>query len=211
LISRRTAIRAIVAAPLAGALPSAFAIEYNEHRLLPRMEGEYLHVAATNFSFLTGRSLQRLKDGASVAFVAQLIVSDTPNYLMAAARAVARFAVSYDIWEERFSVTKIADRPEQKRAIAHQLAPAAENWCLDNLAIHRTELPADRPFYLRLDLRVEDPRDQPGLIGDAGISIVSISRLVEIFSRPVRDKQDRYPAWTAGPLRVEDIPRGGHG
>lgn len=198
----------MIAAPAAAALPSAFAIEYNPHRLLPRIEGEYLHVGASNFSFLTGKSLQRLKDGASVAFVAQLIVSDTPNFLIPDARAVARFAVSYDIWEERFSVTKVANGPEQRRTIAHQLAPAAESWCLDNLAIHRTELPVDRPFYLRLDLRVEDPRDQPGVIGDSGISL---SNLVEIFSRPIRDRQDRYPSWTAGPMRLEDIVKGVRG
>ena len=208
MISRRAAIRAMIAAPVAAALPSAFAIEYNPHRLLPRMEGEYLHVGAANFSFLTGKSLQRLKDGASVAFVAQLIVSDTPNFLIPDARAVGRFAVSYDIWEQRFSVTKVANGPEQKRTISHQLGPAAESWCLDNLAIHRTELPADRPFYLRLDLRVEDPRDQPGVIGDSGISL---SNLVEIFSRPIRDKQDRYPTWTAGPIRLEDVFKGVRG
>jgi hypothetical protein len=208
LISRRAVIRAMIAAPVAAVIPSAFAIEYNPHRLIPRIEGEYLHVGASNFSFLTGKSLQRLKDGASVAFVAQLIVSDTPNFLIPNARAVARFAVSEDIWEERFSVTRLGDGPEQKRTIAHQLAPAAETWCLDNLAIHRTDLPVDRPFYLRLDLRAEDPRDQPGLIGDSGISL---SNLVEIFSRPIRDRQDRYPSWTAGPIRLEDILRGARG
>ena len=198
----------MIAAPAAAALPSAFAIEYNPYRLIPRIEGEYLHVSASNFSFLTGKPLQRLKDGASVAFVAQLIVSDTPNFLIPNARAVARFAVSYDIWEDRFSVTKVAEGIEQKRTIAHQLAPAAENWCLDNLAIHRSDLPVDRPFYLRLDLRVEDPRDQPGVIGDSGISLWN---LVEIFSRPIRDHQDRYPSWTAGPLRLEDILKGARG
>jgi hypothetical protein len=198
----------MIGVPAAAALPSAFAIEYNAHRLLPRIEGEYLHVGASNFSFLTGKSLQRLKDGASVAFVAQLIVFDTPNFVIPDARVVARFAVSYDIWEERFSVAKVADRLEQKRTISHQLAPAAENWCLDSLAIHRTELPVDRPFYLRLDLRVEDPRDQLGVIGDSGISL---SNLVEIFSRPIRDRQDRYPSWTAGPMRLEDISRGARG
>jgi hypothetical protein len=198
----------MIAAPVAAVIPSAFAIEYNPHRLIPHIEGEYLHVGATNFSFLTGKSLQRLKDGASVAFVAQLIVSDTPNFLIPDARAVARFAVSYDIWEQRFSVTKVMGGPEQNRTISHQLAPAAENWCLDSLAIHRTDLPVDRPFYLRLDLRVEDPRDQPGVIGESGISL---SNLVEIFSRPIRDKQDRYPSWTAGPMRLEDIFRGARG
>lgn len=208
MISRRAAIRAVLAAPVAGAVKSALAIEYNDHRLAPHLEGEYLHVGTPNFNFLSGRSLQRLKDGASVGFVAQLIVSGSPNYLIADARSVARFAVSYDIWEERFSVTRITDRPEQKRTISHQLAQAAENWCLDSLMINRAELPADRPFYLHLDLRVEDPRDQSGVIGDSGISI---SRLVDIFSRPVRDRQDRFQPWTAGPIRLDDLIRGAHG
>lgn len=205
MISRRAAIRAIVAAPVAGAVNSALAIEYNDHKLMPRLDGEYLRVSTPSFNFLSGRSLQRLKDGASVAFVAQLTVSDTAAYLIPNARSVARFAVSYDIWEERFSVTRITDRPDQKRSTSHQLAPAAETWCLDSLVINRAEIPADRPFYLRLELRVEDPRDQGSIIGEAGINIVSISRWVEVFSRPVRDKQDRFTPWTAGPIRLEDL------
>jgi hypothetical protein len=210
LISRRAAIRAIVAAPVAGMVNSALAIEYNDHKLTPRLDGEYLRVSAPNFKFLRDRSLQRLRDGASVAFVAQLTVSGSPTYVIPDARSVARFAVSYDIWEERFSVTRITDRPDQKLTKSHQLAPAAESWCLESLVINRAELPADRPFYLRLDLRVEDPRDQAGVIGESGINIVSISRWVEVFSRPVRDKQDRFAPWTAGPLRLEDL-RGSRG
>ena len=207
----RLTLCATLAALVAGAAISAFAIEFNERRLTPRLEGDYLHVTAPNFTFLTGRSLQRLKDGASVAFVAQLIVSSSPNYLVADARSVARYAVSYDIWEERYSVTRITDRPDQKRTVSHLSAPAAENWCLDNLVVNRAEIPSDKPFYLHLDLRVEDPRDQSGIVGDSGISIISIQRWVEIFSRPVRDKQDRWLPWTAGPIRLDDLLKGSHG
>ena len=60
MISRRAAIRAILAAPVAGAVNSALAIEYNDHRLTPHLDGEYLHVSTPNFNFLTARSLQRL-------------------------------------------------------------------------------------------------------------------------------------------------------
>jgi hypothetical protein len=206
LISRRSTL-ALCAALVAGAAISAFAIEYNVHRLAARLDGDMLHVSAPNFSFLSGRSLQRLKDGASVGFIAQLTVSRSPNYLMADACSVARFAVSYDIWEERFSVTKITDRPEQKRTISHLSGPAAEALCFDNLAISRAELPGDRPFYLQLDLRVEDPRDETGFIGDTGLSI---SRLLEVFSRPARDKQP-YPLLNSGPVRLEDLLKGMHG
>jgi hypothetical protein len=211
LISRRSSLLA-GAVLVAGVVCSALAIEYNDRRLSARLEGDYLHISAPHFSFLTGKSLERLKDGASVAFIAQLTVSSSPSYVVPDARSVARFAVSYDIWEERFSVTRFADakpgdRSDQKRSVSHLLAPAAEGWCLDNLVISRSELPADRQFYVQLDLREADPRDQSGVIGDSGISI---ARMVEIFSRPVREKQIRY-LLDSGPLRLDEIRKGLHG
>lgn len=192
---------------MAGTAISALAVEYNEFRLAARLEGDLLHISAPNFRFLSGKSLERLEDGASVGFIAQLTVSNSPNYPMADARAVARFAVSYDIWEKRFSVTQIGDRPNQKITRSHLSASAAEAWCFDKLAVNRADLPADRPFYLQVDLRVEDPRDQAGMIGDTGFSI---ARALEIFSRPVRDKQ-AYPPLKSGPLRLEDLLKGMHG
>jgi hypothetical protein len=209
LISRRSTL-ALCAALAAGAAISAFAIEYNERKLSARLDGDLLRVSAPNFSFLSGKSLERLKDGASVGFIAQLTVSRSPNYVLADARSVARFAVSYDIWGERFSVTQIADRPEQKRTASHLTGPNAETWCLEKLAINRAELPADRPFYVQLDLRVldlRDARDQSGVIGDTGISI---ARMLEIFSQPARDKQTRW-VLNSGPVRLEDLPKGTHG
>ena len=204
-------VRAALAVLATGAAFSAFAIEYNVHRLTARLDGDFLRVAAPNFSFLSGKSLERLKDGAAVAFIAQLTVSTSPNYVVPDGRSVARFAVSYDIWEERFSVTKISGRPDQnpdqKRTVSHLTGPAAESWCLDSLAINRSELPADRPFYLQLDLREEDSRDQSGVIGDTGISI---ARMLEVFSRPVRDKQ-AYPLLKSGPLRLDELMKGMHG
>jgi hypothetical protein len=206
LISRRSTL-ALGAALVAGMAISALAVEYNEFRLAARLDGDLLHVSAPNFRFLNGKSLERLKDGSSVGFIAQLSVSSSPNYLLADAHSVARFAVSYDIWEERFSVTLIGDRSNQKMTRSHLSATAAEAWCFDKLAINRADLPADRPFYLQVDLRVEDPRDQAGVIGDTGFSI---ARALEIFSRPARDKQ-AYPALKSGPLRLDDLLKGMHG
>jgi hypothetical protein len=214
LISRRStlAVCATLAALVAGAAISAYAIEYNEHRLAARIDGDLLRVSAPNFSFLNGKSLERLKDGASVAFIAQLTVSESRNWVIPDAATVAHFAVSYDIWEERFSValfseSKPGDRPEQKRMISHLSGPAAEAWCFDKLAVSLAALPANRPFYLQLDLRVQDPGDQAGVIGETGISI---ARMVEIFSRPVREKQIHW-LLDGGPLRLDDLRRGMHG
>jgi len=192
---------------VAGLAASAFAIEYNELRLLPRLDGDALHVVAPNFSFLSGKSLERLKDGASVGFIAQLTVSRNPTHLVPDARVMARFAVSYDVVEEHFSVSKIGDRPEQKRTASHMSGAAAEAWCFDKLAINRSELPADKPFYVQLDLRAEDPRDQSGIIGENGFSL---SRMIEIFSQPARQKQDHW-VLSSGPIRLEDVVKGTHG
>ena len=206
MISRRFRW-SVFAALVAGAVSCAFAIEYNERLLDARLEGDFLHISAPHFSFLKDGTLERLKDGASIAFIAQLTVSGSPNYVIPDARSLTRFAVSYDIWEERFSVTKIGDRPDQKKTIAHLQAAAAEKWCFDNLAINRADIPGDKPFYVQLDLRVEDPRDQSGVIGESGISI---ARMVEIFSRPVRDKQAHW-LLKSEPLRLEDLRKGLHG
>lgn len=207
MISRRSFL-AISAALVAGVATCAFAIEYNERHLAVRLDGDVLHVSAPNFRFLSGKSLERLKDGASIAFIAQLTVSSSPNYVVPDAISVARFAVSYDIWQERFSVTKITSRTEDKRTVSHKDGPAAEAWCFENLAISRSDLPANKPFYLQLDLREEDPRDQTGVIGDTGISI---SRMVEIFSRPVRDKQAHWLLDSGPrPVTVEDLRKGMH-
>jgi len=204
LTSRRSQL-AICAALVAGAAVSAFAIEFNEWRLNPRVDGDFLYVTAPNFSFLNGKSLERLKDGASVAFIAQLTVSTTPNYVVPDARSVARFAVSYDIWEERFSVTKITDHPGQNLSVSHLQAAEAEAWCFHNLALHRSDLPADRPFYVQLDMRVEDPRDTAGLIGEGGISL---AKMIQVFGRPVRDKQAHW-LLNSGQVRLDDLIRKG--
>ena len=68
LISRRSTL-ALGTALAAGTAISAFAIEYNERKLSARLDSDLLHVSAPNFSFLTGKPLERLKDGASGRFL----------------------------------------------------------------------------------------------------------------------------------------------
>ncbi len=193
---------AFIAALAAGALGYAVTAP----ALLVRLEGDFLHISAPRLNFLDGKTTLRLKDGASVAFVAQLTVSSTPNSLVADARTVARYALSYDVWGEKYSVVKIGDRPESRR-IQLATAEATQNWCLDNLTIEQSSLPADRPFYVHLDLRLEDPRDQLGIVGEAGISI---SRLIEVFSRPPRGSQAPWLR-TEGPFRLSELKKASRG
>jgi hypothetical protein len=171
------------------------------------LDGDFLHISAPHLNFLNGKALERLKDGVSVAFIGQLSIAWDPNSVVDEARSVARFALSYDIWEERFSVSRFGDRPGQHRSISHLSASAAESWCLDNLMLDRALVPNDRPFYVRLDLRADDPRDQLGIVGDTGINI---TRLIEIFSRPVKSNQQRW-LLNSGPFRMSDLRKASHG
>jgi hypothetical protein len=189
--------RLLIAAVLLGANLGAL------ESLAVHLDGDYLRVFLPHVDFLKGKPLDRLKDGATVAFVGQMTITTSPNSLSPVARAVARFALSYDIWEESFSVTKIGQSPESRRSAAHKSVQAAENWCLDNLVIDRSQIPVDKPFYVHLDLRAEDPSDQLGIVGDPGINL---TRLIEIFGRAPRSPQERW-VFNSGPLRFADLKR----
>src|SRR5580692_6648581 len=71
-------------------------------RLAIVWEGDDLRVAAPQLHFLTGKPMERLKDGSSVVFLTQLTLSvdDVSNVLR---RTPERFVFSYDLWEEKFS------------------------------------------------------------------------------------------------------------
>jgi len=161
-------------------------------------DGDNLHVAAPQLHFLTGRPLNRLKDGTSVVFLSQLtIFRDDRGTVFR--RSPDRLTVSYDVWEEKFKVVLAVDR----RSVSRLSLAAAETWCLENLAISALGLAPSRPFWLQFDLRAATPKELSALVGDPGISVRG---LIELFGRkPGADE----PQWTlaAGPLRLADLPR----
>lgn len=171
--------------------------------LAVHLDGDYLRVSLPHIDFLQGKPLDRLKDGGSVAFIGLITITNSPSSLTSIARSGARFAFSYDIFEEKFSVTRFGQRASSRLSQSHLSAQQAELWCLDNLGIDRSEIPADRQFYVNLDLKVEDPKDQLGIVDDGGISI---SRMIEMLGRTNRGKQ---PHWlkSSGPYRLADLKK----
>ena len=168
-------------------------------RLTVTSDGDNLHVAAPELHFLTGKPLSRLKDGAAVVFLAQLTLLHE-DHTTEFRHAQERLTVSYDVWEEdKFSVVLGVER----RSVSRVSAPAAEAWCLENLAISALGLAPDRAFWLRLDLHAADSREFSGVVGDSG---VSMTRLIEALSRKPQSDEGH---WTgeAGPLRLADLPR----
>src|SRR5437016_5802794 len=96
-ISRRSWLLAGLAIPLSKARAA--------DSLNVRYDGDTIHVAPTSLHFLTGKPLERLKDGAAVAYVAQLDLLTEAHETWRGQKA--RFVVSCDLWEDKFSVTQL--------------------------------------------------------------------------------------------------------
>jgi len=184
---------------LAASFGAPLALGLSAQSLKVRLDGDDLRVGAPQLNFLTGPSLERLKDGATVVFLAQLSVGSEVNAPVIK-RAVERFVVSYDLWEEKFSVTKTG---YERRTVSHLSSSAAEAWCLGSLALGISGIAPHKPFWIKLELRAEEPRDPSGVVGESGIDL---TRLIEIFSNPARAQQAHWEA-LAGPFRLEDLKR----
>jgi hypothetical protein len=189
-ISRRSWLLAGLAIPL-------FRARATEN-LSVIFDGDTLRVAAPQLHFLSGKPLARLKDGNTVVFLSQLtLFGDDHGTVLK--RAPERLTISYDIWEEKFQVVLAVEGRSAKRL---SLA-GAEAWCLDRLAIGTLGLAPNRPFWLRFELREEDPREFASVMGDPGISLRG---LVERLARkPGAD--EAHWSMEAGPLRLADLPR----
>jgi hypothetical protein len=167
--------------------------------LSARIEGEQLHIVASRIHFLTGEALQRLHDGATVSYELQLSARpDRTGKLIA--RAVEHFAISYDLWEEKFAVTRLGS---SAKTISHLSASAAEAWCIDNTSMPVGVLPPTQPFWIRLDYRAGESGAPAGQDENSSFSL---SSLVDIFSRRTRGEQV-HGSEEAGPLRLPDLKR----
>ena len=158
--------------------------------------GGSLKIRAQDFSFLEGDPLDRLEDGQSVRVELTVMVlpaSGQPE--VAAARRI--FALSYDLWEERFAVTTVEKRPQ---SISHLALAAAEAWCIDQLSIPIKALGSlgrDRPFWIRLEHRILSTDSTSG----SEESGFTLQTLIDLLSR-VR-KTDSVPQTIeAGPFRL---------
>ena len=166
--------------------------------LIPRRSGDLVRVVAPRLHFITGKSLQRLHDGAIVPFDFQLSVAAGVRTNVVE-RAFERFTVSYDVWEERFSVVRLRDF---RKSGSNLSASAAESWCLENILARTSALPAGRELWARLEVRSAEPKEPSSSpFADPGISITT---LIGIFSRPPRPAQDHWSLESA-PFHLADL------
>jgi hypothetical protein len=158
--------------------------------------GESLRIRAPGFSFLKGDPLARLKDGRSVRVELAAMVLPAPGKsVVATTRRI--FALSYDLWEERFAVTTVDKRAQ---SASHLALAAVEGWCVDQVSIPVNALGAlghDLPFWVRLEYRFleEDAGSDPA---DARYTL---GGLIDVLSRRRKTDSSTH-ALEAGPFRL---------
>ncbi len=187
--------------------PVALAAPLGAEALEVRLVEGRLKVSAQQFRFVTGKALERLQNGAPMPFALQLSLSTTRTGLPIL-RDIQRFVFSYDLWEQRFMVSRLGGR---KRSASNLTATAAEDWCVDEMSLEPAGISEQQPFWLHLEVRAEEPRqDSP----DSNEPL-NLTRLIDLFSRKARG-EDRRARIDAGPFRLADLrragpPRGGLG
>jgi hypothetical protein len=98
-------------------------------------------------------------------------------------------------------VTRLPRDGTGRKQIAHLSDEAAQSWCLENVTLSTKGVPADQPFTIALEIRAVDLRDARAILTEPGISLTA---LIEIFSRPTRSQQ---PKWNLqhGPVRLNEV------
>jgi hypothetical protein len=193
-ISRRSWLLAGLATPL-------FSVRAAES-LEIKYDGDNLHLSAPTLHFLIGKPLERLKDGASVAYVAQVTLF-RDDRITPIKRRQGRFVVSLDLWEERFSVTQLGTEAVPSRAVAGLAAAAAEAWCLDSLAVNTIGLEPNAYFWLRFELKTADQKEMANMTEQP---VVSFRKIVEFFSQKPKAGEPRWEPIERR-LRLSELPR----
>ncbi|MBV8817372.1 MAG: hypothetical protein JO022_03380 [Acidobacteriaceae bacterium] len=170
----------------------------SDETLTPRWVSDQLLVSAPKLHFISGKSLERLRNGATVPFDFQLSISAGRGN-PALQRALERFVVSYDVWEEKFRVIELRGRKSR----AHLTAAAAEAWCLENIGLGTASINPSLSLWLRLEVRSAESKAPLQLSDDSGMSLAT---LIELFSRQPRASQEHWAIET-GPFKLTDLKR----
>jgi hypothetical protein len=77
---------------------------------------------------------------------------------------------------------------------------AAEAWCLQNLALPVAALAGEKPWMLKLQVRVEEARAE----SNGASPRISVAGLIDVFSRKPKEEPLQWSA-VSGPFRLRDL------
>ena len=164
--------------------------------LTVRAAGDMLQLRGSGLRLIESAVAEHLKDGRSVRVDFEMTILDKAQGATVTQNRQS-FVLSFDLWEQRYAVTRTGAAP---RSISHLTARDAEAWCVENLSIPLTALgrfSRDLPFWVRVEFRVQD---QPAPPADTQ-SFGALRTLIEVFSRRGGDEAlDR--SFVAGPFRI---------
>jgi hypothetical protein len=164
--------------------------------LTVRAAGDMLQVRGSGLRLIESAVAEHLKDGRSVRVDFEMTILDKAQGA-AVTQNRQSFVLSFDLWEQRYAVTRTGAAP---RSISHLTARDAEAWCVENLSIPLTALgrfSRDLPFWVRVEFRVQDQPPPP----DDTQGPLALRTLIEVFSRRGSEEAlDR--TFTAGPFRI---------
>jgi len=176
--------------------------------LLLHAQGTRVDFQAPRIHYLTGRPLDRMRNGQQIAFDIQVSLA-AGSQLNTIRQSTARFVISYDVWgdgEKRFHIAKIL--PDRKNA-ARLTANEAEAWCVKEMSMEVTGVANNQPLWAHMDIRADKERERR-LFGRDDITDegISLNGLIEIFSKLPTTTQ---PHWSldTGPVTLEQLRRGG--
>ena len=165
--------------------------------LTVRAAGDMLQVRGTGLRLIEGVVAEHLKDGRSVRVDFEMTILDKAPQGAAITRNRQSFILSFDLWEQRYAVTRAGATP---RSISHLAARDAEAWCLENLSLPLAALgrfARDLPFWVRVEYRVQD---EPPPAADTD-SPFTLRTLIEALSRRRADEA-LARTFEAGPFRI---------
>ncbi len=155
--------------------------------------GDRLYMTAPHLHFLVAKPLEQLQNGASVTYEFVLAAagasSGRPFYTQQEA-----FVVSFDLWEERFSVVPTSPRLHSG---SHLTAAEAEAWCVDALSVPLSVLPPEKSFVIKLTCQVAANES------DADTHPLTLAGLIDVFSRKGHEAPMRWEAVSASLHRAD--------
>jgi hypothetical protein len=173
------------------------AITLSAQSLTIDVAGNSLRVKAPGFGIVQGQTLQRLKDGRSVRVELELTVLTGPSGReLAQTRQI--FGLSFDLWDERFVVTRAGTPP---RSMSFTKASDTDAWCVENVAVPIASFSRrDRTaqFWVRLAYRAQDPSASADSDPEPGFTLTG---LIDKLSRKSQDS-DVGASVEAGPFRL---------
>lgn len=190
-VRARRAVQAAIGALIIVALPGRLTAQ----SLTVRAVGDMLQVRGAGLRLIEGVVADHLKDGRSVRVDFEMTILDKTGGSTVTQNRQS-FGLSFDLWEQRYAVTRMGTSP---RSISHLAARDAEAWCLEGLALPLTALgrfARDQPFFVRLEYRVQDQ-----LMPEKAESPFTLRTLIDALSRRNAGESPGR-SFEAGPFRV---------